>query len=68
MATLRLNKDNNFRANVAATQTRIKFLVQGSTADCFVYMPPGGPLLGQQAGVSVGSVGTISGAVIGSGI
>ena len=66
MATVRLNKDNNFRANVIATRTSITFLVNGTTADCFVYMPPRGRLLGQQQGVTAGNIATINGAVVGN--
>jgi hypothetical protein len=65
MATVRLNKDNNFRQNVTATLTQIKFLVQGASADCLVYMPPGGALVGQVNGVSAGNVATVNGATVG---
>jgi hypothetical protein len=68
MATVRLNKDNNFRQNVTATVAGIKFLVQGGSADCLVYMPPGEHLVGQAVGVSAGNVATVNGAIVGQSI
>jgi hypothetical protein len=64
MATVRLNKDNNFRQKVTATVRDIKFLVQGGSADCLVYMPPGQHLVGEVKGVSAGNVATVSGVTV----
>lgn len=68
MATVLLNKSNNFRANVTATTTPTTFLVKGSTADCLVYMPPGGTLVGSVNAVSAGNIAKVNGAAAGQSI
>ncbi len=65
MPTIVLNQSNHFRANVTANVTPTVFLVNGSTADCLVYMPPGGALVGSVNAVTAGNVAKVNGALAG---
>jgi hypothetical protein len=58
MNTVKLNKANNFRANitVANDNTDITFLVGGVTADCTLYSLPGPVLVGTKADITAGNV------------
>lgn len=65
MPTIRLNQENNFRANVTTTQNKIIFLVNGSAADCLVYQPVGEHLVGEAKNIQPGNTATINGVTVG---
>lgn len=65
MATLRLNKENNFRIIDRATKSKCIFKVINTTADVEVYIP-GGNLVSKDYNVTKGNKVAIEGLNVGT--